>query len=115
MFFINTDYVSDEKYDWAKFMPFLEDNFDVLNSYFMENFMLLTPLGNFIVTSEEYRPDLISYKIYKTVNYWYLILLYNSIKDLDELKTGKVLNYFDVRDLESLFFSLKSKNRGVNF
>lgn len=112
MFYINTDYISDEKYSLEKFMPFLEDNFDVLDSYFLENFNSLPARGNFIITTEEYRPDLVSYKIYDTVNYWSLILLYNNIKDFDELITGKVLNYFDVRDLESLFFNLKSKEKG---
>lgn len=114
MFFINTDYISDERYSLEKFMPFLEDNFDVLDSYFLENLNLLPVLGSFTITTEEYRPDLISYRIYNTVSYWSLLLLYNSVKDLDELITGRSLNYFDARDLESLFFSLKSKSRGSN-
>ena len=85
MFYINTDYISDEKYDLAKFLPFETDNFDVLNSYFLENLKNLNQVGVFTITVEEYRPDLISNKIYGTVSYWELLLLYNDIIDLEEL------------------------------
>ena len=108
MFYINSDYISDEKYDLAKFMNFETDNFDVLDSYFLDNFKNLPQSGVFVISTEEFRPELISYKIYGSVFYWSLILIYNDIIDLDDLQTGVNLKYFDVKDLESLFFNLKS-------
>lgn len=108
MFYINTDYYSDEKYDLAKLIPFETDNFDVLNSYFLENFKSIPQAGTFVISVEEQRPDLISNNIYGTVFYWELLLLYNDILDLSELVNGKIIKYFSVRDLEALFFNLKS-------
>lgn len=108
MFYINTDYISDEKYDLAKFIPFETDNYDVLNSYFLEHLKDLSQVGIYTVTVEEGRPDLISNNIYGTVNYWELLLLYNNILDISDLVNGVKLNYFSARDLESMVFSLKS-------
>ena len=108
MFYFNPEYISKERYDLAKLMPFDIDNFDVLNSYFLENFGSLQTQGVFTITVEEERPDLISYKIYGSVQYSNLVMLYNNILDLSELKTGVVLNYFSISDLESLYFSLRS-------
>ena len=112
MFYINSDYISNEKYDLGKFFNFSVDNFDVLDSYFMENFRNLPQSGVFVISIEEARPELISYKIYGSVFYWSLILIYNDIIDIDELQTGVSLKYFDIGDLESLFFGLKSKGAG---
>lgn len=108
MFYVNPEYISKERYDLGKLLPWKEDNFDVLDSYFLENFKNLPVKGVFTITVEEERPDLISHKIYDTVIYTHLIMLYNDILDLSELKTGRLLNYFSVSDLESLYFSLKS-------
>lgn len=112
MFYINPDYISDEKYDLAKFFNFEDDNFNVLDSYFIDNFKKLPNYGTFVITVEEFRPDLISYKIYETTNYWSLLLIYNNIVDFSELVNGKNINYFNVRDLESLYYNLNSLNRG---
>lgn len=109
MFYINKDYSSDEKYDIAKFMEYQTDNYDVLTSYMLNNIKSLPTSGVFKISVEEERPDLISYKIYGTVTYWSLILLYNDIVDLSELKSGKSINYFDVRDFENLYYDLTTK------
>lgn len=108
MFYINLEYISKDRYDLGKLIEWNEDNFDVLNSYFLENLKTLPTKGVFTITVEEERPDLISYKIYGTVLYTHLIMLYNDIIDLSDLKTGRSLNYFSVADLESLYFSLKT-------
>lgn len=110
MFYINPDYMSDEKYDLAKFMPYETDNYDVLNSYFLEHLKDIVPSGSFTITVEEFRPDLISYKIYNTVNYWSIIMLYNDIINIEDLVSGMTLNYFSVRDLEALYYNLKSQS-----
>lgn len=109
MFYINPKYISKDRYDLGKLLDWKEDNFDVLTSYFLEHFKDLPVKGVFTITVEEERPDLISYKIYDTVQYTHLIMLYNDIIDLEELKTGRLLNYFSVSDLESLYYSLSTQ------
>lgn len=108
MFYINPDYNSDEKYDLAKFFSFEVDNYDVLDSYFFDNIINLPVRGVFTVTVEEQRPDLISNSIYETVNYWSLLLIYNNILSVEDIVTGTKINYFDIKDLENLFYNLKS-------
>lgn len=46
-----------------------------------DKFYVVTP-------STEYRPDLLSYKIYGTVDYWWKILEFNNIKDIYDFKAG---------------------------
>lgn len=36
----------------------------------------------------EYRPDLLSYKVYGIVDYWWKILEFNNIKDVYDFKSG---------------------------
>lgn len=36
----------------------------------------------------EYRPDLLSYKVYGTVDFWWKIMEANNIKDVYDFKTG---------------------------
>jgi hypothetical protein len=112
MFYINPEYISNEKYSIEKFMPFLDDNFDVLDSYFFQKIKELPEFGIFTISTEEERPDLIAYRIYNNVFYWWLIMFYNDMVETSELKTGVRLRYFDLRDLESLFYSLKSLQSG---
>lgn len=114
MFYINTDYVSDELYDTAKLLPWNVDNYDVLNSYFLQNLNTLPVSGKFTISVEEYRPDLISYNIYGTVYYWEILMLYNNITDFTQLTSGVILNYFSARDLETLYYNLKSMESGSN-
>jgi hypothetical protein len=109
MFYINPDFISDEKYSLEKFMPYEIDNYDVLNSYFLEHIKDIPVSGSFTILSEEFRPDLISYRIFGTVNYWSLIMFYNDILSIEDLTTGTVINYFSARDLEKLYYNLKSK------
>jgi len=36
----------------------------------------------------EYRPDLLSYKVYGIVDYWWKIMEFNNIKDIYDFKSG---------------------------
>jgi len=46
------------------------------------------------------RPDLISYKIYGTINFWWLIMMFNNIHDVfNEMQVGtliKIPNQLDI-------------------
>ena len=109
MFYIDASYLSDEKYDPALFMPYLTDNYDVLNSYFMDNVSKLPIRTTYKIVVDAYQPDLISYNIYKTEFFWEWLLYYNNITDFSQLSTGVVLNCFSLTDLEELFYSLTAK------
>jgi hypothetical protein len=44
-----------------------------------------------ITTAVEYRPDLVSQKIYFTPDYWWKIMEFNSIYDIADFTAGKTL------------------------
>lgn len=49
-----------------------------------------SPSDRFMLLSvyEEYRPDLVSLKVYGTTDYWWTILEANGISDIFDFKTG---------------------------
>ena len=42
-----------------------------------------------ITKAFEYRPDLVSYKVYSTPDYWWKILEFNNMLDIFEFKNGR--------------------------
>ena len=109
LFYINLDYESDVRFDLAKFMEYSEDVYEPLTSDFLYEIEKLTPVDRFTVTSEEGRPDLISYKIYGTTQYWWVLMEMNGILDIENIVNGTIIEYPDISDLENIYFSLKSK------
>lgn len=107
-FFIDLSVESNERFDISKFMEFT-DNFDPLTPNFFSAVERLPERQKFFVQSEEGRPDLISFKIYGDVQFWWVIMIYNNIVDVDDLNIGRILSIPDIDSLEDLFFSLKSK------
>ena len=109
MRYINLDVESTERYDLAKFMDFNNNCYDILTSYFISELTKLEPKGVYEVVEELERPDLISYKIYGSVRFWSLLMMYNSIISPLDIKVGTLINYPSLEDLENVYFSLKSK------
>ncbi len=107
-FYIDLDYVSEERYDFAKFLSYANNGFDPLSSRFLNQLNTLEASGKFIVTTEENRPDLIAYYIYGDTQYWWIILEYNNILSFDDLVTGVELKYPSLSSLELLYFDLKA-------
>lgn len=114
LFFLNLDNEYDKRYDLGKFMNYDEDGFDPLNSYMLEKISGIKSGGQFTVTSEEGRPDIISNKIYGDTQYWWVILLYNAITSFDDLVNGMELKYPKLQELEDFYFSLKSQQTQLN-
>lgn len=109
-FFINSDYESSDRFDMAKLLEFVnEDNYDPITSRFIYDLTNLEAKGNYVVQNEESRPELLSYKIYGSVQYWWVLSLYNGIFDTDEISAGDVISYPNREDIEDLFFSMKAK------
>ena len=108
MFFINLNDTFLERFDMAKFMEYHEDTYDILTSYMISNVKKLNEIGQYTVSVEEQRADLISFNIYGDTQYWWILMLYNDIFDPSEILSGFVFKFPSLSDLEDLLFSLKS-------
>lgn len=109
MFHVNLDIDTEARYDMAKFMEFLnDDSYDILNSYFIQKLKELEPIGSYQVTVEEAKPELISFNIFKTTQYWWVIMLYNDKLNPNDIVAGEALKHPSLGALEDLFFTLKS-------
>lgn len=109
-FFINLDLESKERFDFAKLMRFdNEDNYDPLTSSFLLEINDLPEQGNYKVRTEDERPENISFYIFGDAQFWWILLVYNNILSYRDLASGQVLRFPSLEDIESLFFSLKSK------
>ena len=113
-FFIDPEFKSKERFDTGKLLEFNVDGFDVLNSTFLEDVKKLKKRGVYIVTSEEGKPDLLSFRIYGSPQYWWVLMFYNSIQTSDDLVTNMTIQYPSLNKLEELFFSLRAKEVASN-
>lgn len=107
-FFIDLNSNTTDRFDMGKFLEY-SDNYDPLTSAIMSDVLTLRSGGQYTVQGEDGRPDLISFRIYGNVQYWWILLLYNSILDYNSIVTGEVLNYPSLDSLEDFYFSLKTK------
>lgn len=108
-YYINLNIESPERFDLSRFLEF-SDNYDPLTSSFLRNVKTLTSRGYYVVQTEEYRPELISYKIYENTQYWWILLIYNDLPLLSDMVPGLVLNFPSLEDVEDLYFTLKSQS-----
>lgn len=111
-FFLNLDVDSDERYDLAKFMEYLNgDNYDPLTSHFFNEIQNLKQGGKYQIQGEDGRPDLLSYRIYGNTQYWWVILIYNGITEFNNFVTGTEMKFPQLQALEDFYFSLKIKQK----
>ena len=111
-FFINLkDKNNKERYSMSKFLDFT-DNFDPLTSDFLLNLSSIPSIGRFTVTGDESRPEIVSNKLFSSVQYWWILMYYNGITAVDDLTSGTQLRLPDPDALENLYFTLKSKELG---
>ena len=92
----------------------LSSQYDWLDYRMVKVVLSLTKVGEYTVSYNERRPDLISLDIYGSHEYWQLLLIYNNILSVDELTPGKVLKYPSREDLEySLFRSPNPRSTSI--
>ena len=113
MFFMNNNLDTDSRYDTIKFLEFNMDNIDPLNSFMLLNITNLPSHGTYTVKNEEGRPDLLSYRIYNDTQYWWVLMWYNSIMNVNDIKTGMVLQYFSAAQLEELYTKASLNQKAV--
>ena len=78
--------------------------YDYLNNT-LSNFQMTYPVSYYQTTDDDFmRPDLISYKTYGTVNYWWIILYVNDIESpLTDIVSGAVLTIPNIIDIYEFY------------
>lgn len=120
MYMINPDYESSDRIDLGRYMQYVESGdegvYDSTDSRILVKLPTLPVQGEYVVTSEEHRPDLISYKLYQQVNYWWVILHYNGLRSPLDLVQGLKIKYPSIQSVEGLILNMKAdaRNTGEN-
>lgn len=100
---------SEERYDLAKFMPWKEDTYDVLNAPFLLGLNQL-PVWRYYRVNDGYKDiDLIAQDAYDSAVYSSLIQLYNNTIE-EVFPEDTILKLFYIDDLEQLYSDMMSKN-----
>jgi hypothetical protein len=86
------------------------EDYDLSTSYFYL-FETKFPIREYQIERKDTgRPDMISYKAYKTMDHWWIILKYNDILDLfDEFVENKIIKIPDLRDIQDWYSKVKKK------
>jgi len=108
-FYYNYDTENRERFQLEKYIEWDDDFYDVLNSNFLYSITELEEVGEFVVTKDAQRIDIISHRIYGNVKYWWMLLEYNGIIDQFSIKEGDILKFFSLADLEKKYFELTKK------
>lgn len=103
---LDTDYAT--RFSAGKFMRFT-DNSDPLSSLFFNSLIQLPVAGSYLVVQNEGRPDVISFYIYGSTQYWWELMFYNTIMFPWYIPTGTILNYPSLASLENFYFQLKAE------
>lgn len=77
------------------------------NSYYNRFFEIKRPLSRYTVKQEDIqRPEMISYKLYGTMDYWWILMRYNQIFDVfNDMYAGQVLNVPDTLDMDDFIIN----------
>jgi len=114
MFFIDLQYekklgvsgLKADRFDAAKFMEYSGNFHEPLTSHFLMELKKLPESGVFKVTSEESRPDLVAYKIYRQTQLWWILMYYNGLQNTSDIKASVVLRYPSLSSLEKIYYTL---------
>lgn len=87
---------------------------DLLNNFYNLVFKIKRPLSFYTLRQQDLqRPDLISYKIYGDVNYWWILFKYNQIDDIwNDLEIGQVISIPSKQDIEDFYIESR-KLKGI--
>lgn len=110
MYFVDLEKEYSTRFDFAKFMEIVDGALDSAGSYFLEKLREIPSQGYYRITNEEFRPDLVSYRLYKNTQYWWILLFYNGLPSNEDLVSDLEIQYPSVHNLEALYFSLTSKS-----
>lgn len=106
-FFLNTAIEDVERFDMAKFMLYDCDVYEVVTSNILEEFQSLPAGGQYRVEGKDRRPDLISFDIYGSTQYWWAIMVYNGLQSFNDIEHGQELRFPTLATIEDFYFNLK--------
>lgn len=109
MYGLNLDADSSPRFDPRRFLEWSDDMYDVLSSSFFEKIEELPMAGLYRDRQGKGRLDNLSYRLYNTTSYWWVLALYNFMPNHKYAAEGTQIRYFNVADLERMLFSLKSE------
>lgn len=103
------DIASEERYDLAKFMPFVGDTYDALSSPFLLGISNL-PVWRYYKVNDGFKDiDLIATDAYGIPVYSSLIQIYNGTTQ-EVFPEDTILKLFSMDDLEQLYANILDKN-----
>lgn len=113
-FFINTTIEDVERFDFSKFMKLENGAFDPMTSNVLRELKNLPLGGRIRVEGKDNRPDLISFDVYGTTQYYWVIMVYNGLQSFTDVKHGMELTYPSLNSLDDYFFNLKVRQNRVD-
>ena len=108
-FYIDLEKRTSFRYDISKLMEFNEGVYDEFTSYFIEEMRKLPANGRVYTIKEDNRPDIYSADIYGSTDFWYILLLYNNLVLMSDMKRGTELRFPSQAGLENLYTKLKAE------
>lgn len=92
-----TKFYTIETVDGVPELDYLHNNLTKFNTSYQ--------VGYYVVREEDLvRPDMISYKLYGTVKYWWLLMMYNGILNIwGDLEVGLTLKVPNILDIWSFY------------
>lgn len=109
MFTTNKVSSKTNRFDPIRFIEFSNttQTYDPVTSLFERRLRSLKAKATYEVKQNRGRLDSISYDIYGTTHLWWVLLWYNNLRFFYELKTGDVILYPDLKDIDKLTRSLE--------
>lgn len=97
------------RFEQFRFMEFFDttQTYDPSTSLFERRLKSLSAKGTYEVKQNSGRPDSVSFSLYGTTSLWWVVLWYNDLRFFYELKTGVVIRYPDLKDIDKLTRSLE--------
>jgi hypothetical protein len=106
-FFINTEIEDVQRFDLSRFMLYDEDVFEPITANIFDGLRELPAGGQYTVNGKEARPDLVSFDIYGSTQYYWVIMVYNGLQSFNEIVHSQELTFPSLAVLEDFFFNLK--------
>lgn len=110
-YFLNTNKKTDKRYDMSKFMEFNNGCYDVLTSSMLDGIADMELGGYYTVEGEDGMPWLLSHKIYKDTQYWWILMTYNGFSGIEDIVNGSVIKYPSINAIQDFYFTLKTRER----
>lgn len=104
MFAPDLSFDSPLTFDIGKIIEWNGGFYDILTSTFAEKLLKLPVVGTYQVTTERFRPDLISFRIYGSEQFKIPLLLYNNLTSFLDIQPGLILNYPSLTAMEQILF-----------